>query len=72
MTILNTLSICIRTNWTIFFCSDEYWQNHPELHDVPIYYASQLAKKCMSGTALYKFNQQKMFHAVTVASKIEG
>ncbi|XP_068721291.1 cleavage and polyadenylation specificity factor subunit 3-like isoform X2 [Montipora capricornis] len=27
---------------------DEYWQNHPELHDVPIYYASQLAKKCMS------------------------
>lgn len=28
---------------------DEYWQNHPELHDVPIYYASQLAKKCMSG-----------------------
>ncbi|KXJ20960.1 cleavage and polyadenylation specificity factor subunit 3 [Exaiptasia diaphana] len=27
---------------------DEYWQNHPELHDIPIYYASQLAKKCMS------------------------
>ncbi|CAB4038939.1 Hypothetical predicted protein, partial [Paramuricea clavata] len=27
---------------------DEYWQNHPELHDVPIYYASSLAKKCMS------------------------
>lgn len=27
---------------------DEYWSNHPELHDVPIYYASQLAKKCMS------------------------
>lgn len=27
---------------------DEYWQNHPELHDVPIYYASSLAKKCMA------------------------
>lgn len=26
---------------------DEYWQQHPELHDVPIYYASSLAKKCM-------------------------
>ncbi|KPP76266.1 cleavage and polyadenylation specificity factor subunit 3-like [Scleropages formosus] len=23
---------------------DEYWQNHPELHDIPIYYASSLAK----------------------------
>lgn len=28
--------------------SDEYWQNHPELHDIPIYYASSLAKKCMA------------------------
>ncbi|KAK3881838.1 hypothetical protein Pcinc_013744 [Petrolisthes cinctipes] len=27
---------------------DEYWQQHPELHEVPIYYASALAKKCMS------------------------
>ncbi|XP_054652015.1 cleavage and polyadenylation specificity factor subunit 3 isoform X2 [Dunckerocampus dactyliophorus] len=27
---------------------DEYWQNHPELHDIPIYYASSLAKKCMA------------------------
>ncbi|KAL8618913.1 Cleavage and polyadenylation specificity factor subunit 3 [Nucella lapillus] len=27
---------------------DEYWGQHPELHDIPIYYASQLAKKCMS------------------------
>jgi Cft2 family RNA processing exonuclease len=23
---------------------DEYWAAHPELHDVPIYYASSLAK----------------------------
>ena len=28
---------------------DEYWAAHPELHDVPIYYASSLAKKCMAG-----------------------
>lgn len=27
---------------------DEYWAAHPELHEVPIYYASSLAKKCMS------------------------
>ncbi|KAJ3416498.1 Cleavage and polyadenylation specificity factor subunit 3 [Chytridiales sp. JEL 0842] len=27
---------------------DEYWQAHPELHNVPIYYASSLAKKCMA------------------------
>jgi len=27
---------------------DEYWSAHPELHDVPIYYASSLAKKCMA------------------------
>lgn len=27
---------------------DEYWQAHPELHNIPIYYASSLAKKCMT------------------------
>jgi cleavage and polyadenylation specificity factor subunit 3 len=27
---------------------DEYWEAHPELHKYPIYYASTLAKKCMS------------------------
>ncbi len=27
---------------------DEYWAAHPELHEVPIYYASSLAKKCMA------------------------
>ena len=31
------------------FVADEYWAAHPELHDIPIYYASQLAKKCMAG-----------------------
>ncbi|GAA0155198.1 RNA processing factor [Lithospermum erythrorhizon] len=27
---------------------DEYWSNHPELHNVPIYYASPLAKRCLA------------------------
>ena len=27
---------------------DEFWSIHPELHDIPIYYASSLAKKCMA------------------------
>ncbi|KAG0473312.1 hypothetical protein HPP92_014688 [Vanilla planifolia] len=27
---------------------DEYWSNHSELHNIPIYYASPLAKRCMA------------------------
>ncbi|KAJ2925264.1 hypothetical protein H1R20_g11855, partial [Candolleomyces eurysporus] len=27
---------------------DDYWAKHPELHNVPIYYASGLAKRCMA------------------------
>ena len=27
---------------------DEYWSNHPELHNIPIYYASPLAKRCLA------------------------
>ncbi|KAK1261997.1 Cleavage and polyadenylation specificity factor subunit 3-I [Acorus gramineus] len=27
---------------------DEYWSNHPDLHNIPIYYASPLAKRCMA------------------------
>ena len=27
---------------------EEYWKKHPELHNVPIYYASNLARKCMA------------------------
>jgi len=27
---------------------DEYWKAHPELNNIPIYYASALANKCMS------------------------
>ncbi|KAG5349761.1 endoribonuclease ysh1 [Termitomyces sp. Mn162] len=27
---------------------DDYWKAHPDLHNVPIYYASSLARKCMA------------------------
>ncbi|XP_039122853.1 cleavage and polyadenylation specificity factor subunit 3-I [Dioscorea cayenensis subsp. rotundata] len=27
---------------------DEYWARNPELHNIPIYYASPLAKRCMA------------------------
>ncbi|KDQ21927.1 hypothetical protein BOTBODRAFT_26331 [Botryobasidium botryosum FD-172 SS1] len=27
---------------------DEYWAKHPELHNVPIYFSSSLARKCMN------------------------
>ncbi|KZV82514.1 Metallo-hydrolase/oxidoreductase [Exidia glandulosa HHB12029] len=27
---------------------DDYWAQHPELHSIPIYYASNLARKCMA------------------------
>ncbi|GMY05125.1 cleavage and polyadenylation specificity factor subunit 3-I-like isoform X2 [Fagus crenata] len=27
---------------------DEYWSNHPELKDIPIFYASPLAKRCLT------------------------
>ncbi|CAG2163826.1 unnamed protein product [Oppiella nova] len=39
---------------------DEYWSQHPELHDIPIYYASSLAKKCMSvyQTYIYAMNNR--------------
>ena len=43
---------------------DEYWSEHPELHDVPIYYASSLAKKCMlvyqTYTGLFRFEMFDM------------
>ncbi|KZS98426.1 Metallo-hydrolase/oxidoreductase [Sistotremastrum niveocremeum HHB9708] len=27
---------------------EEHWKKHPELHNVPVYYASSLARKCMA------------------------
>uniref|UniRef100_A0ACD5Z750 Uncharacterized protein n=1 Tax=Avena sativa TaxID=4498 RepID=A0ACD5Z750_AVESA len=51
---------------------DEYWSNHPELHKIPIYYASPLAKKCMAVYQTYinsmnerirnQFAQSNPFH----------
>ena len=35
-------------NQELLLILDEYWSAHPELHDIPIYYASSLAKKCMA------------------------
>jgi predicted metal-dependent RNase len=32
---------------------EEYWAAHPELHGVPIYYASPLAKRCMKAYQTY-------------------
>ena len=32
----------------ILLILDEYWQQHKDLHKVPIYYASDLAKRCMA------------------------
>nr|CAB3233529.1 cleavage and polyadenylation specificity factor subunit 3 [Phallusia mammillata] len=40
---------------------DDYWSNHPELHDIPIYYASSLAKKCM---AVYQTYSNAMNHKI--------
>lgn len=38
---------------------DEYWDAHPELHSVPIYYGSSLARKCISiyQTYIHTMNQ---------------
>ncbi|TVU30534.1 hypothetical protein EJB05_22164, partial [Eragrostis curvula] len=36
---------------------DEYWSNHPELHKIPIHYASALAKRCM---AVYQTHMSSM------------
>lgn len=42
------IPVCITNGVCFMSYVDEYWQNHPELHDIPIYYASSLAKKCMA------------------------
>ena len=37
---------------------DEYWANHPDLHEVPIYYASSLAKRCMTVYQVFRFSSK--------------
>jgi cleavage and polyadenylation specificity factor subunit 3 len=44
--ILGTLTPTLTLTLTLTL--DEYWAKNPELHQVPIYYASTLAKKCMT------------------------
>lgn len=34
--------------FAVSYQTDEFWEQHPELQDIPVYYASALAKKCMS------------------------
>ena len=53
----------------IWFILDEYWSNHPELHDIPIYYASSLAKKCMSVYQTYiNAMNEKIRKQITVSN----
>lgn len=46
--ILGTNRFCRFSPRSSISLLDEYWSSHPELHEFPIYYASSLAKKCMS------------------------
>ncbi|CAJ0580505.1 unnamed protein product, partial [Mesorhabditis spiculigera] len=40
---------------------DEYWQEHEELQDIPIYYASALAQKCMDVYQTFVSSMNKTF-----------
>lgn len=40
---------------------EEYWKKHPDLHSVPVYYASNLARKCM---AIYQSNIHMMNESI--------
>jgi len=48
---------------------DEYWAQHPPLHHVPIYYASALAKKCMS---VYQTFVNMMNKRIQMAAQISN
>jgi len=48
---------------------DEFWEAHPDLQDVPIYYASALAKRCMS---IYQTYLNMMNDNVRKRSDIEN
>ena len=55
---------------------DEFWEAHPELQHIPIYYASPLAKKCMAvyQTYINAMNEriQKQFEVHFLALNILG
>ncbi|CAG0915986.1 unnamed protein product [Notodromas monacha] len=48
---------------------DEFWHHHPELHEIPIYYASSLAKKCMGVYQTYiNAMNDKIKRLITIAN----
>eukprot|EP00301_Raphidiophrys_heterophryoidea_P006490 c12617_g1_i2.p1 GENE.c12617_g1_i2~~c12617_g1_i2.p1 ORF type:complete len:654 (+),score=154.22 c12617_g1_i2:38-1999(+) len=38
---------------------EEHWEKHPELHNIPIYYASSLARNCMTVFQRYIFQMNQ-------------
>lgn len=41
---------------------DEFWEANPQLHTIPIYYASALAKKCLNGKQNKHTMRQRWVH----------
>lgn len=53
----------------MYFYADEFWALHPDLHDIPIYYASSLAKKCMSVYQTYvNFMNERIRRQIAVSN----
>lgn len=48
---------------------DEHWKKHPDLHSYPVYYASSLAKKCMT---VYKTYTNMMNERVQKQTETEN
>merc|ERR1712203_739923 len=42
---------------------DEYWAKHPELHGIPIYYASNMAKKTMQVYSTFRNMMSSRFQS---------
>jgi len=59
--IISSESLTLNIPSELLLILDEYWSEHPELHDVPIYYASSLAKKCM---LVYQTYTDAMNHSI--------
>ncbi|KAG7976191.1 hypothetical protein I3843_06G137800 [Carya illinoinensis] len=47
---------------------DEYWSNHPELQNIPIYYASPLAKRCLTVYETYIHSMNDRIHSQHAAN----
>ncbi len=50
---------------------DEYWSAHPELHEIPIYYASSLAKKCMAVYQVGHIDLAVLYYYISNISKLD-